>query len=88
MRIKDGFELRDVCGENVIIAVGMETIDFSKIISINESAAFVWKTFLGKDFSEDDVVEAICNEYDVAREVAATDIKGVIAQWSKVGLID
>ena len=43
MRKKKGFELRDVCGEHVIMAYGMENIDFSKIISLNETAAFLWK---------------------------------------------
>ena len=42
MKIKDGFELREVCGEYVILSSGMENIDFSKIISLNESAAFLW----------------------------------------------
>ena len=43
MRKKKGFELRDVCGEHVIMAYGMENIDFSKISSLNETAAFLWK---------------------------------------------
>lgn len=32
MRIKDGFELREICGEHVILSHGMDNIDFSKII--------------------------------------------------------
>ena len=39
MKIKKGFELRDICGEKVIIASGIENIDFNKMISLNESAA-------------------------------------------------
>ena len=39
MRIKDGFELREICGEHVILSHGMDNIDFSKIISLNETAA-------------------------------------------------
>lgn len=38
MRIKDGFELREICGEHVILSHGMDNIDFSKIISLNETA--------------------------------------------------
>ena len=36
MRIKDGFELREICGEHVILSHGMDNIDFSKIISLND----------------------------------------------------
>ena len=35
MKIKNGFELRNVCGENVIIAHGVENIDFTKVITTN-----------------------------------------------------
>ena len=36
MKTKQGFRLRQVCGENVIVGEGIENIDFSKIISMNE----------------------------------------------------
>ena len=42
MKIKPGFELRMMCGENVIIAYGEENINFSKIIALNESATVIW----------------------------------------------
>lgn len=88
MKIKDGFELREVCGENVILSSGMENIDFSKIISLNESAAFLWKTVLGKEFTEEMMVEALLGEYDVDRDTAAKDVSQVVASWREIGLID
>ena len=42
MRIKEGFELREICGEYVILSHGMNNIDFSKLISLNETAAYMW----------------------------------------------
>ena len=42
MKLKSGFELRDVCGEKVVIAQGIENVDFSKLITLNESAAYLW----------------------------------------------
>ena len=38
MKAKKGFNLRDVCGEKIIVAEGKENIDFSNIISMNESS--------------------------------------------------
>ena len=43
MRIKNDFVLREVCGENVIMGEGFKAIDFRKILSLNESAAWLWK---------------------------------------------
>ena len=48
MKIKKGFVLRNVCGENIIVAEGKENIDFTKIISMNESSAYLWKNVEGK----------------------------------------
>ena len=87
MKIKDGFELREVCGEYVILSSGMENIDFSKIISLNESAAFLWKAVQGKDFNEDLMIDALLGEYDVDRDTAANDVRQVIASWKEIGLI-
>ena len=36
MKAKKGFNLRNVCGEQIIVAEGKENIDFSNIISMNE----------------------------------------------------
>ena len=62
MRIKKGFVNRNVCGENIIVAEGMENIDFSKVISLNSTAAELWEAVKEKDFTDDDLVEIILNK--------------------------
>lgn len=88
MKLKKGFDLRDVCGEKVIIAQGLENLDFSKLITLNESAAFLWTAIAGKTFSETDLVSLLCGEYEVTAEQAAADIKNLMAEWHKQGLIE
>ena len=66
MRIKDGFELREICGEHVILSHGMDNIDFSKIISLNETAAFLWKEAVGKEeISEEELTATLLEAYEV-----------------------
>lgn len=88
MKIKKGFELRTVCKENIIVAFGEENIDFSKVISLNESAALMWRAVLGKDFSAEDMAEALMQEYEVDRETALKDAQAMLQQWLEVGLIE
>ena len=57
MRINEGFELRKVCDENVIVAYGRKNIDFSKVISMNDSAAYMWNAVVGKDFTYQELAE-------------------------------
>ena len=43
MKTKKGFELQNVCGEFLIVPAGEENVDFSKIISLNSTAAYLWE---------------------------------------------
>ena len=88
MKIKDGFELRDVCGEKVVVAHGYKNIDFSKIIDLNESAAVLWEAVLGKDFGAEELANILMEHYEVERSVALTDAIRVMKEWQEIGLTE
>lgn len=88
MKTKKGFRLRNICGENIIVAEGIENIDFSRIISMNESSAFLWKKAVDKEFSENDLINWLTEEYDVAENVASTDIKALVQKWIEAGIVE
>ena len=87
MRIKPGFELRSICGEHIIIAHGLENIDFTKVISLNESAADVWNAVVDKDFTVDDMANVLLEIYDVDEQNAKHDAQQLLAQWESAGFI-
>lgn len=89
MKTKKGFNLRQVCGENIIVAEGEENIDFSNIISMNETSAYLWKNIQGKDnFTAEDLVALLQQEYDVNPSVALEDTKALINQWIEAGIVE
>ncbi|MCQ2076652.1 MAG: PqqD family protein [Bacteroidaceae bacterium] len=88
MRIKKGFELRSICGENIIIASGKENIDFTKIISMNESATYIWQQVLGKEFTVEDMVKCLIAEYDVDEETARKDCAILVENGVSAGFIE
>lgn len=87
MRIKEGFQLREVCGEYVVVAHGMKNIDFSKVINLNESAADMWKAVIGKEFEVEDLKDALLTNYEVSEEQALADARRVAEEWKEIGLI-
>lgn len=87
MKIKEGFSLRDVCGENVLLATGRETIDFTKIITLNESAALLWRALEGKEFEVENMVQVLTDEYDVEGDVARQDALAIVEQWKEIGIL-
>lgn len=89
MRQKQGFVLREVCGEHVIVAEGIEVVDFSKLISLNETAAMIWKKAkeLG-DFTAEQLAEALCGTYDVGYDHALEDVLYLLKKWQDTGLLE
>ncbi|MCH5169384.1 MAG: PqqD family protein [Prevotellaceae bacterium] len=88
MKIKNGFDLREVCGEHLIVAYGRENIDYNKVISLNESAAFLWRAVIGKDFTAQTLAELLVSEYDVDQETAARDAQTLLDEWTSAGLTE
>lgn len=88
MKIKKGFELRDICGEKVIIASGIENIDFNKMISLNESAAYLWQQVSDKTFDADLLAQLLEAAYDVDHATATTDAKAIIQSWLEQGVVE
>ena len=89
MKIKKGFVLREVCGERVIVGEGLDAINFGKLLSLNETAAFLWRQAqqLGY-FTIDNLVVALCEEYDVTPTQAEADITAIVDKWRDVGVIE
>ena len=89
MKQKEGFVLRTVCGENVIVGEGLGTIDFGKLISLNETAAWLWKKACEMgDFNIDSLTSAHCEEYEVSTEQARVDVEKMVAQWLELGIVE
>ena len=89
MRAKKGFKLRNICGENIIVAEGKENIDFTNIISMNETSAFLWEHIEQKDnFDAETLTELLLDNYDVDKETALNDASELIKQWLEAEIIE
>jgi len=88
MKIKKGFELREICGEYLIIAHGRENIDFTKVITLNESAADIWNAVIEKSFTVEDMKNAFTELYDVDENTALKDSEKLLKQWLEAGLVE
>lgn len=88
MKAKHGFNLRTVCGENILVAEGEENIDFSNIISMHESSAYLWNSIQGKDFEVKDLVDLLIEMYEVDEETATRDARLLVDQWKQAEIIE
>ncbi len=89
MKIKNGFVLREVCGENVILGEGLNAIDFGKMLALNESAAWLWKEAKAQgDFTVDSLAAKLCDEYNITIDEARQDVVDIIAEWQSVDVTE
>lgn len=89
MRVKKGFINRNVCGESVLLATGQENIDFTNIISLNETADFLWKDLAKREaFTINDMVGLLVGEYEVDEAQAQADCRELIQQWTDAGILE
>ena len=94
MKARKGFNLREVCGEQIIVAEGKENIDFTSIVSMNESSAFLWRSIQDKEFTIDDLADLLIGEYMIDentpldRETALADAKAVLEKWIEADIVE
>lgn len=73
MKIDKQFILRKIAGDYVIIPTGKTALAFNGMITVNEQGAFLWQQ-LGDETTEEQLVDALLNEYDVDRKTAQEDV--------------
>lgn len=94
MKVKPGFRLTDVCGTNILIAEGKENIDFSNIISMNDSSKLLWEAIKDKDFTVEDLAKLLTDNYQIDEDTplpydqALRDAKELAKQWIEAGIVE
>lgn len=87
MKLKEGFVLRTICGEHVVVGEGLAQVNYNKLISLNPSAAWLWEQVVGKEFTPEDLSALLLEKYEVEPERALEDSRKLVAQWKEQGLI-
>ena len=87
MKIIEGFVLRPLGEEFIVIGEGISQINFNKMISLNSTAAFLWENVEGKDFTVDDLTKLLTDNYEVEEERAAADAAAIAAKWIEAGIV-
>ncbi|MDR0977240.1 MAG: PqqD family protein [Prevotellaceae bacterium] len=88
MKIKKEFRLHRIGDEHIVIKDGNSNVDFTEIISLNPTAAFLWKEVEGKEFTKAMLADLLTEYYDVERDVAVRDVDKFVDCWLEAGLAE
>lgn len=87
MRTKDNLTLRKIGNKYMIVDTFTEEVNMVDVYTMNETAALLWRTFAKRDFTQEEMVNVLCKEYEVTQERATDDVEKLIKDWFSYGLI-
>lgn len=87
MKIKEGFVLRRVLDEAIVIASGKASRDFHGMVKLNDSAADIWE-WIAEGLEEDAIASRLAEKYELPAEKAKADTAAMIAQMTEAGLLE
>ncbi len=87
MKTIQGFRLRELGGDYILIGESVELINFNSLITLNESAAYLWRNVDGKDFDADTLTQLLLDEYEVNADTARRDAAATLKSWVEAGIV-
>jgi hypothetical protein len=88
MKIKQQYKVREMAGEHVVIMQGKFGTDMTRIISLNESALYLWNAICDKEFNTDIVANLLAEHYGIDDEVALRDATRWVDKLDECGLLE
>ena len=88
MKIKEGFKMRKLGREHIVVPESKGLVNFNKMISFNDTAAYLWEALSGKEFTVEDIRQLLLDKYEVDEEVAGTDAARLARSWAEAGLVE
>ena len=88
MKINEGFKMRKLGREHIVVPEGSGLVNFNRMISLNDTAAYLWEALSGKEFSVEDIKQLILDQYEVDVQTAAADAAKLARDWAEAGLVE
>ena len=85
MQLKDGFILRTVAGQHVVVPSG-EDLDLNMMITLNETGKLLWEN-LAKGAEQEELVAALLQEYNVEEQTAEAHVVRFVEKLRKNGFL-
>lgn len=87
MKIKEGFLLRNVAGNHVVVPIGEATLDFNGMMNLNETGAFLFGKMI-EGTSKEQLIKDLMDEYDVSIELATKDVEDFVLKVEREDLFE
>ena len=87
MRLDKCFEMHTLAGQNIVVPHRVKNIDFTNVLTLNETATVVWERMNEGEFEVSDLVKALTDTYDVDEEQARKDVSPILEKMRELEMI-
>ena len=74
MRIKDGFKLVNMQGQNTVVLNNGKSVSFNNTIVLTDTAAFLWKMLENGNPTKKEMLNALLRNFYISTVLALSDI--------------
>lgn len=74
MKVKEGFILRKIGDQSIVVAIGEVSKSFHGMLHLNDTGSFLWKQ-LEKEKTKEELIQALLYEYEVSEYQAEQGVE-------------
>lgn len=87
MKLSKNFILRNIAGQNVLVATGEKAIEYNGLMTVSSTATFLLQNY-EKCSSAEELLKKMLDEFDIDPETAAKDLAGFTNMALERGIIE
>lgn len=88
MRIKDGFSVVNLQGQNTVVADSANSAELQNTIVLTDTSLFLWNMLKNGDVSKSQMLDALLDNFDISTVLALSDIDIFIRTMRENGIIE
>ena len=87
MKLKENLKLRQVGNRYMIVDAVGQNVNLTNVYTLNATAAWLWEQAAAGDFTEEKLVERLCEHFEVEKEKAELDVHALLDTWRNFDLL-
>jgi hypothetical protein len=87
LKVKSEYILRELAGQNIVVPVGSEAVNFNGIMTLNGSGKRLFKK-LQEETTKEELIALILDHYEVCIEQAKADVEAFIKKLESNNILE
>lgn len=87
-RIKTGYSVEDIAGQQILITPDLEQVDCSKMLVLSESAALISRLLIERPHSFEEMLQALTREYNADENLIRSELSALLEKFAELRVLE